>query len=74
MLEQETNVTCYFFSRAVTSGSIGNTLVCGAGGLRLKSQASQIGHSIANISLKRAVLPGHNDIVMSPANSLHASV
>ena len=51
----------------------------GAGGLRFKSWAGQIGNRVADgshccyISLKEAVLPGRNDVEMGPANSLQAS-
>ena len=57
----------------------GNAFVSGAGGLRFKSRAGQIGHSVANgsspcdISSKGAVLPRRNDVEIGPANSLHAS-
>ena len=64
------------------SCSSGNAFVSGTGGLRFKSRASQIGYSVANglpttchrcdISLNGAVLPGRNDAIMGPANSLHA--
>ena len=59
----------------------GNKFVFGAGGLRFKSQAGQIEHSVANGSpslrhfFKKScvgVLPGHNDAEIGPANSLHA--
>ena len=51
----------------------------GAGGLRFKSRAGQIGNGVAaahhrsDISLNEAVLPRRNDVEMGPANSLHAS-
>ena len=57
----------------------GNALVSEAGGLKFKSRT---GKSITvfptarhrcDISSKVAVLPGHNDAEMGPANSLHAS-
>ena len=63
------------------SWSSGNEFVFGAGGLRFKSRAGQIEHSVANGSpplrhfFKKSsvgVLPGHNDAEMGPANSLHA--
>ena len=63
------------------SWSSGNKFVFGAGGLRFKSRAGQIEHSVANGSppLRHffqkscvGVLPGHNDAEMGPANSLHA--
>ena len=59
--------------------SNGNAFVSGAGGMRFKSQAGQMGHSVANthprcnISSKRAVLPERNDAKVDRANSLHAS-
>ena len=53
----------------------GSPFVSGAGNLRLKSHTGQMGQSVANgcfdISLKGAVLPGRNDVEISPANSLH---
>ena len=56
--------------------------VSGAGGLRFKSRAGQIDHSVAttattrhrcDVSSKGAVLPGFYVAEMGPANSLHAS-
>ena len=47
--------------------SSGNAFVSGVGGLWFKSRAGQIGHSVANgslrcdMALKEAVLPGCND-------------
>ena len=61
------------------SWSSDNAFVSGAGGLRFKSLAGQIGHSVANGSpplrhySKGAVLPGRKEAKMGPANSLHAS-
>ena len=61
------------------SWSSGNAFVSGAGGLRFKSRAGQIEHSVANgrhrcdISPNRAVLPGRNDAEVGPVNLLHAS-
>ena len=57
----------------------GNAFVSGAVGLRFKSRAVQVEHSVANDSSlqrhfsKEAVLPGRNDAEVGPANSLHAS-
>ena len=48
-------IAIFLFLRNVTAASIlkqtkssGNAFVSGAGGLRFKSQAGQIGHSVAN--------------------------
>ena len=62
--------------KSASNQPVGRAVTClsGVGGLRFKSRASQIGHSVASdISLERAVLPGRNDVEMGPANSLHAS-
>ena len=60
--------------------SSGNAFVFGAGGLRFKSWAGQIGHKMlptahrcCDISSKGAMLPGCNDVEMGPTNSLHVS-
>ena len=68
-----------FLNYHFRSWSSGNAFVSGAEGLRFKSRAGQIGHSVANgshrcdISSKGAVLPGRYDAEMGPANSLQAS-
>ena len=52
--------------------------ISGVGGPQFKSWASQIGHSVANVSLplrhffKRDMLCRHNDANMDPTNLLHA--
>ena len=62
----------------ITSWSSGNAFVSGAGGLRFKSRAAQIEHSVANgshpcdISSKEAVLLERNDVKMGPTKWLHA--
>ena len=50
----------------------------GAGGLRSKPRADQIGHRVANGSPRcdlflKSCVAGHNDAEMGPANSLYAS-
>ena len=61
------------------SWSSGNTFVSGAGGVRFKSRAGQVGHSVANGSqllqhfFERSCAAGHNDVEISHANLLHAS-
>ena len=58
---------------------ITKTFTSGAGGLRFKSQAGQIEHSIAtashrcDITSNGAVLSGRNNAEMGPANLIHAS-
>ena len=59
----------------VTGLSSGNALVSGAGGLRFKSRAGQIGHRVrhrCDNTSKEAVLPGRNDAEKSLPNLLHA--
>ena len=62
------------------SWSTGNAFVTGAGGLRFKSQAGQIGHSVSNGSPplrhlfeRSCVARRRNDAEIGPANSLYAS-
>ena len=72
-------IDCNKYLGVPAGWSSGNAFVSGAGGLRFKSGADQIGHVLpaarhrCDISSKGAVLPGRNDAEMSPANSLHAS-
>ena len=67
------------FFRGYSSWSSGNTFVSRAGGLRFKSRAGQIGHSVANGLLpqrqffERSWVARRNDAEIGPANSLHAS-
>ena len=61
------------------SWSSGNAVASGAGSLRLKSRAGQIGHSVANVSpplqlfFEWSCVAQCNYAEMGPANSLHAS-
>ena len=64
----------------MASWSSGNAFASGAEGLRFKSWAGQIGHSVANGSPplqhffeRSCVARTHNDVEMGPANSLHVS-
>ena len=61
----------------LASWSSGNAFVSGAGGLRFKSRAGQIGHSVAKRLATTVAFFGvahrRNDAEMGPANSLHAS-
>ena len=66
------------FETRPASWSSGNAFVSGVWGLRFKSRAGQIGHSVANSSppLRHflewsCVAHRRNDAEMSPANSLH---
>ena len=74
------NINCNILNTYPASWSSGNAFVSGAGGLRFKSRAGQIAHSVANGS---PPLPyffdwscgarRRNDAEMGPANFLHAS-
>ena len=75
---------CFYSSFQVRlkpiSWSSGNGFVSGAGGLRFKSRAGQIGHSVANdsppllhFSERSCVTHRRNDAEMFGANLLHSS-
>ena len=79
-LNIEHNRLAFTQTTQLRSSGHANVFVSGAGGLRFKSRAGQIGHSVANGSPplrhffeRSCVAHRRIDAEMGPANSLHTS-